>query len=216
MRAELRPIAYLGWYPTHSALLVALLPRDTLMDDDTSSGLRLDRPSITLLPRSPYAEDAASDPDVPETAQGETAQNEDADTEAASLSRVEHAILALPHAVTASGTGAADAAARLSLCSTPAPAPDSAMLAAEGAAGAEVQGNDEDLEETGVIAVGSGIAQQETRSANLSTGDCSHEALSSADDAVQGTQTNQSWSAEPQRRQLTANSHFFNIAWGLH
>ena len=212
MRAELPPIPYWGWFPTSSPFLVALLPQGILVDDGTAGRRRPARPSITWLSRSPFAEDAATgagEADVEAEAESAQRENENAFTEAASLSRTGHPIVAQFRAVTAGDAGVtfagfvANAAAGVALSSTPPPAPIAPTVLPARAAGAGLLGRDE-----GFIAVGRGSARQETSSENenLYASDPTHVARS-ADDVVEDTQTQSQASRGPsaERPHHTAN-----------
>ena len=146
LRAELRPIAYLGWYPTSSPFLVALLPLSTDVDGDIGAATGTIRrpalPSISFLSRSAFADDWDSGPVADWSAEVESAQQGHADdvstdTAALSLSRFKPALLApdtllrgvtaRDAAVTAGASSAhaaganadASTAAGIGLCSTP-------------------------------------------------------------------------------------------------
>ena len=228
MRAELRPIAYWGWFPTSSPFLVALLPQDIQVDDGTARRRRPARPSITFLQRSPFAEDAATGAGETDVgAESAQQQNENAFTEAASLSRTGHVILALFRAVTAGVPGVsfaafvANVAAGVVLSTTPTPVPITPAVLPAGAAsagsaeGAGLLGSDEQVVQGfGFFAVRRGIARQETSSEILYTSDSTH-AARTADDVVEDTQESRGRSAERHHHTThMLHPHFLNMAWG--
>ena len=172
-----------------------------------------------------YAAAAAGEADA--EAESSQHENENVFTEAVSLSRTGHAIVAQFRAVTEGvpdvsvAALVANALAGVSISSTPPPAPNAAAVLSAAAASAgsaaeaaQLGSGEQVVQGTGFIAVGRGIARQETSSENLYTSDSTHFARS-ADDVAEDTQASRSPSAErPLHTAHKLPSHCANMAWG--